>query len=151
MTNDYHDRRRGHLRSHIGQNRLPTTLIRSHIGQNTTTHDSDTIAMPGKYNHHDSDTIAMPGKARRDIFRVSRRCFPLYSARHRVAARQASPRPTACDASGYTPGTIFGHAPGVASGQPTVVIISPPEFLRPFGSKRAKLERGGVRGGLNRH
>ena len=25
---------------------------------------------------------------------------------------------------------------------------SPPKFLRPFGSKRAKLERGGVRGGL---
>ena len=26
--------------------------------------------------------------------------------------------------------------------------VSPPEFLRPFGSKRAELERGGVRGGL---
>ena len=57
-------------------------------------HDSDTIAMPGKYDHHDSDTIAMPGKARRNIFRVSRRCFPLYSARHHHAARQASRRRT---------------------------------------------------------
>jgi len=27
--------------------------------------------------------------------------------------------------------------------------FSPPEFLRPDGSKPAKLERGGVRGGLN--
>jgi hypothetical protein len=61
MTNDYHDRRRG---------------------------TNDRIS--GKADCHDSDTIAMPGKARRDIFRVSRRCFPLYSARHHHAARQAS-------------------------------------------------------------
>ena len=57
-------------------------------------HDSDSIAMPGKYDHHDSDTIAMPGKARRNISRVSRRCLPLYSARHHHAARQASRRRT---------------------------------------------------------
>ena len=48
----------------------------------------------GSPTTHDSDTIAMPGKARRDIFRVSRRCFPLYSARHHHAARQASRRRT---------------------------------------------------------
>ena len=29
------------------------------------------------------------------------------------------------------------------------VTSSPPKFLRPFGSKRAELERGGARGGLN--
>jgi hypothetical protein len=55
---------------------------------------SPTIAMPGKHDYPDSDTIAMPGKARRNISRVSRRCFPLYSARHQHAARQASRRPT---------------------------------------------------------
>ena len=53
MTNDYHDRRRG-------------TSDRN-AGQGPTTHDSDTIEMPGKYDHHDSDSIAMPGKARRNI------------------------------------------------------------------------------------
>ena len=52
------------------------------------------IAMSGNTTTHDSDTIAMPGKARRNIFRVSRRCLPLYSARHHHAARQASRRPT---------------------------------------------------------
>jgi cobalamin-dependent methionine synthase I len=31
-----------------------------------------------------------------------------------------------------------------------IVISSPPKFLRPFGSKRAKLERGGDRGDLNK-
>ena len=34
-------------------------------------------------------------------------------------------------------------------GQAYEVIISPPEFLRPSGSKPAELERGGARGGLN--
>ena len=88
---------------------------------------SDRIS--GKHDCHDSDTIAMPDKARRNIFRVSRRRLPLYSARHHHAARQASRRPT--------PGDASGHTPCVASGRPTVVIISPPEL-------------GGVRGGLNR-
>ena len=76
----------------------PTIAYRA----NTTAHDSDMIAMPGKYDHHDSDTIAMPGKARRNIFRVSCRCFPLYSARHHHAARQAS----RC----HTPGISTTHA-----------------------------------------
>ena len=53
-----------------------------------------TIAYRANTTAHDSDTIAMPGKARRNIFRVSRRCFPLYSARHHHAARQASRRRT---------------------------------------------------------
>ena len=53
-----------------------------------------TIAYRANTTTHDSDTIAMPGKARRNIFRVSRRCFPLYSARHHHAARQASRRRT---------------------------------------------------------
>ena len=91
----------------------PTIAYRA----NTTAHDSDTIAMPGKARlsttlirspcrarptAHDSDSIAMPGKARRNIFRVSRRCFPLYSGRHHHAARQASRR--------RTPGISTTHA-----------------------------------------
>ena len=40
----------------------------------------------------------------------------------------------------YSGGAISAHR----------VFTSPPEYLRPFGSKRAKLERGGVRGGLNK-
>ena len=117
----------------------PTIAYRA----NTTAHDSDTIAMPGKYDHHDSDMIAMPGKARPPTTLIRSQCrarpdgissvsradasrfiapgITTPHARHRVAARQASARPTPCD----------------ASGQPTVVIISPPEL-------------GGVRGGLNR-
>ena len=56
----------------------------------------------GSTTTHDSDTIAMPGKARRNIFRVSRRCFPLYSGRHRHDPRQAS----RC----HTPGISTTHA-----------------------------------------
>ena len=41
-----------------------------------------------------SPAIAMPGKARRNIFRVSRRYFPLYDGRHQHDARQASRRRT---------------------------------------------------------
>ena len=73
MTNDYHDR------AGVTYDRIS-----------------------GKHDCHDSDTIAMPGKPRRNIFRVSCRCFPLYSARHHHASRQASRRPT--------PGITMTHA-----------------------------------------
>ena len=48
MTNDYHDHTRVTYDRNAGQTRLPTTLIRSQCRANTTTHDSDTITMPGK-------------------------------------------------------------------------------------------------------
>ena len=126
-------------------NTTATTLIRSQCRASTTTHDSDSIAY--RANTTATTLIRSQCRARPDgISSVSRADASRFiapgiattHARHHHDPRQASARPTACDASGYTPGTTFGHAPSVASGQPTVVIISPPEL-------------GGVRGGLNRH
>ena len=53
MTNDYHDRRAARVIAMSGKARPPTAPGAPTIAYraNTTTHDSDTIAMPGKHDH----------------------------------------------------------------------------------------------------